>query len=97
MFEWNASLSEVQEPAQIKVHLSAELQSASAVLPTTPLFSCPLYLPKVSSLKRSTSPTEVQHGITSKVQKLFPSQHLQEVLIRGVIVLTYKIATFVAG
>jgi hypothetical protein len=67
VFEWNVALSEVQEPGKIKVHLSPELQSASEVLPSTPLFSRPLYLPKRASLKRSSSPTEVQQGMTSKV------------------------------
>ncbi|KAG0583072.1 hypothetical protein KC19_3G106900 [Ceratodon purpureus] len=68
VFGWNEALLEVQEPGQIKVHLSPELESASAVLPTTPLFSRPLYLPKRASLKWSSPPTEVQDGMTSKVE-----------------------------
>ena len=73
MFGWKKALSEVQEPEQIKVHLGPELESASTVLPTTPLFSRPLYLSKRASLKRSSPLTEVQDGMTSEVRKHCPN------------------------
>ncbi|KAG0596775.1 hypothetical protein M758_UG284700 [Ceratodon purpureus] len=68
VFGWKKALSEVQEPEQIKVHLGPELESASTVLPTTPLFLRPLYLSKRASLKRSSPLTEVQDGMTSEIE-----------------------------
>lgn len=62
--EWNETLSEVQESGRVNVHLSPELPS-SALPSTTPLFSCPLYLPKRASWPL---PTEGEHGTTSKVR-----------------------------
>lgn len=63
--EWNETLSEIQESGRITVHLSPELPSAA--LPSSPLFSCPLYLPKRSSWQRPLSSNEAEHGKTSKV------------------------------
>lgn len=66
--EWNETLSELQESGRVKVHLSPELQSASGVLPSTPLFSCPLYLPKRASWQMPLSPNEADNCTTSKVR-----------------------------
>lgn len=62
--QWNEILLEVQESGRANVQFSSELQSASAVLPSTPLFSCPLYLPRRASWERRPLASEAQIDTT---------------------------------